>query len=162
MKQETVQTAVRIPRAMLDRLRESELGVSEEIRQRIERTLQEDTVDPITRELLIGIGNLAAAVQADLGTAWHSYQEVQEVFAAAVVQRLAAYKPSQRTTAFIQLARDLLGETAASQVSGAPDAVGATIERADRRTRAYEQLQRLQTARARSPLSSMRRKPKEE
>jgi hypothetical protein len=172
---------------MHDRLRQSELGVSEEIRQRVERTLQqdalellaaaaresgrnlaaeierrlartfaEDAVDPITRELLTGIVNLAADVQADLGAAWHSHQEVQEVFAAAVALRLAAYKPSPKgARALMQIAQDLgLGDLAAkaiSQIEQAPDALGAVIESADRRTHSYEHLQRLQTARQRAP-----------
>jgi hypothetical protein len=183
---ETVQTAVRLPVEMHERLRQGELGVSEEIRQRVERTFQQDAVallveaaaknqrtiaaeiehrlertfaedalDPITRELLTGIVNLAAGVQADLGAAWHSAQEVQEVFAAAVALRLAAYKPSPKgARALMQIAQDLgLGDLAAraiSQMEQAPDALGAVIESADRRTHSYEHLRRLQAARQRA------------
>jgi hypothetical protein len=165
MKQErvdTLQIAVRLPREMHDQLRQGDLGnVSEEIRRRIERTLQQDAIDPITRELVTGIVNLAADAQAFLGAAWHSSQAVQEVFAAAVALRVAAYKPSP--SALTQLARDM-GDAAASQVQQAPDALGAVIERADRRTHSYEHLQRLQTKTSpppRTPLSGMR-KPKGE
>jgi hypothetical protein len=172
MKQErveTIQTAVRIPRAMLGRLQQSDLGVSEEIRRRLARTFAEDAIDPITRELLTGIVNLAAGVQADLGTPWHSYRGVQEVFAAAVALRLAAYKPVHKSPmdAFMQLARNMgLSDQAASQIQQAPDAVGAVIERSDRRANTYEHLQHFQTERtdrdsakrARSLSSAMRAK----
>jgi hypothetical protein len=149
---------------MHDRLRQSDLGVSEEIRRRVEWTLQ---IDPVTHELLTGIIHLAAGVQADLGAAWHSSQEVQEIFAAAVARRLAFYKPSPKgARALMQIAQDLglgdLATKAISQMEQAPDALGAVIESADRRTHSYEHLQRLQAARRPPALRSYMRKPKEE
>jgi hypothetical protein len=124
-------------------------SLGEEIRQRLERTIEQDAIDPVTRELLAGIVNLAAAVQTDIGATWHAHQEVHAVFAAAIAQRLAALKPVHKSPegAFIALVRDLMGEAAASQLQEAPDAVGSTIERSDRRTHSYEHLQHLQTER---------------
>jgi hypothetical protein len=132
-------------------------SLGEEIRQRLERTIEQDAIDLVTRELLTGIVNLAANIQADLGAAWHSSQDVQEVFAAAVALRLAGYKPTQNLFEAMGF-----GKLAANQVKEAPDALGAVIERADRRTHSYELLQHLQAARqrakARRLLSGMRKK----
>jgi hypothetical protein len=138
-------------------------SVAEEIRRRVERTLVEDDLDPITREFLTGIVNLAANVQADFCAAWHSFQEVHEVFASALLRRLAVYKPLPKSPEEIHnlLRKAGLGDLAASAMRVAlqsPDASGVMLERADRRTRTYEHLQRLQEARHR-PAPHMR-KPK--
>jgi hypothetical protein len=122
-------------------------SLGEEIRQRLERTIEQDALDPVTRELLTGIADLAAGVQADLGTPWHAYGEVLNVFAAAVAQHLADYKPLSPGE-FGDLFRDMgFGRPAASQLKEAPDVLGATIARANQRMHSYEYLQRLQAAR---------------
>jgi hypothetical protein len=189
-KEPTAQAGVRLPIAMLERLKESELGVSEGIRQAIERvqaqdamapvveaaakngrtiaaeiehrlarTFAEDAFDPLTRELASGVVNLAADVQRDLGAPWHEYGEVHSVFAAALAERLAAYKPTRQTSAFAQLARDMgFSGSAASQLPQAPDVLGAMIERADRRAHSYQHLEQSQAARQRT---RRLRKPKD-
>jgi hypothetical protein len=135
---------------MHDRLRQSDLGVSEEIRRRVERTFVEDALDPVTRELLAGIVDLAAGVQADLGTPWHAYGEVLDVFAAAVARHIADYKPLPQG-GVEGLFRDMgFGEPAASQLKEAPDVLGATIARANQRMHSYEHLRRLQAERSRA------------
>jgi hypothetical protein len=116
-------------------------SLGEEVRGRLERSFAEDAaLDPITRELVAGIINLATAVQADLGAQWHTFPAVHKVFTAAVAQRIGGYKP--RTNPGLGAATlDLLGKVGAAQVEQAPDAVGGTIERADQRVHSYEQLQ---------------------
>jgi len=172
----TIQTAVRLPSEVHDRLRQSELGVSEEIRralervqtqdaiaplveaaakngrtvaaeieQRIRRTLAEDALDPVTRELVAGIVNLAATMEAFLDAGrWHWHQQLHGIFAAATAQRLTAYKPPTEGALALQRVAQTLGDAAASQLEQAPDALGGVIERADRRTHSYEYLQRFQ------------------
>jgi hypothetical protein len=168
---ESVPTAIRLPREMHDRLRQSELGVSEEIRRRVERTFAEDALDPVTRELLAGITDLAAGVRTDLGAPWHAYGEVLNVFAAAVAQHLSDYKPLSPGE-FGDLFRDMgFGQPAAIQLKEAPDVLGATIARTNQRMHSYEHLRRLQTERAagkrkiaegaRGHLSRMRKKGKD-
>jgi hypothetical protein len=145
-------------------------SLGEEIRQRLERTIEEDALDPITRELVTAVVNLAATVQADLCTAWHSHQEVHGAFAVAIAQRLAAYQPLPKSPEeiFNLLRATGLGDLAASAVRLAmqsPSAIGAVIERADQRTHTYEHLRRLREARHLPPLPpphSHMRKPKQE
>jgi hypothetical protein len=139
-------------------------SLGEEIRQRLERTIEQDAVDPVTRELLAGIVNLAATVQADLCTAWHSHQEVHGAFAAAIAQRLAAYQPLPKSPEeiFDLLRATGLGDLAASAVRLAlqsPSASGAVIERADQRTHTYEHLRRLQEARHPPPSTPPQSRP---
>jgi hypothetical protein len=126
---------------------ESGNSLGEEIRQRLERTLEQDArsaSDPITDELVRGVINLAADVERDFGASWYGYEEAHNIFVAAVAARLAAFKPpaasllSQLITGF--------GEQVAGQMQQAPDALGAMLERADRRSHSYEHLARLQAA----------------
>jgi len=144
MERPEKQTAVRLPIEMYERLRQSSGsgGVSEEIRRRLQRSFTEDALDPITRELASGVVNLAADVQRDLGAPWHEYGEFHSVFAAALAERLAAYKPARQASGVVELLREMgLSGPAASQLPQAPDVLGAMIERTDRRIHSYEHLQ---------------------
>ncbi len=89
-----VQTGVRLDAGMIERLRQGERGVSEEIRNRLERTFAEDALDPVLRELREGITNIAARLCQDFGAEWHSSPKAHEAFTAAVLQRLSRYRPS--------------------------------------------------------------------
>jgi hypothetical protein len=122
-------------------------SLGEEIRQRLERTIEQDALDPITRELLTGIADLAAGVQADLGTPWHAYGEVLNVFAAAVARHLADYTPLPPGGVAGLFRAMGFDEPAARQLKEAPDVLGATIARTNQRMHSYEYLQRLQAAR---------------
>jgi hypothetical protein len=90
-----VQTGLRLDSAMFQQLRQSDRGVSDEIRDRLQRTFQEDSVDPVTRELRDGLVNVAKMLRLDFGEEWYSSPPAYEAFTAAVVQRLARYKPTQ-------------------------------------------------------------------
>jgi hypothetical protein len=57
-----VHVGVRVDPAIADRLRASERGLSDEIRERLERSFKYDEVDPVTRELAEGLINIAALV----------------------------------------------------------------------------------------------------
>src|SRR5262249_7313032 len=125
---DTVQTAVRLPRAMHERLKSSSLGVSEEIRSRLERTVAEDA-DPATGELVAGILSLAELIRADLGAHWHESTNAHQAFTAAVAQRLAGYSPVEPPS------------SAGGKPTGAsallfdpPEIVGRTHERHDQRS----------------------------
>ena len=90
---ETVQTAVRLPREMHERLKGSALGVSEEIRQRVARSFfEEDATDAPTRELAEDIVRMAADVRAN-GIEWHRHPKAHEAFTAAIVTWLEIIKP---------------------------------------------------------------------
>ena len=86
-----VQTAIRLPREMHDRL-QGPGGVSEEIRQRVQRTFEEDAIDPKTRELAADVIWLANKM-AGLGLLWHSDGRAHSALAAAIANWLEINKP---------------------------------------------------------------------
>ena len=89
-----VHTAVRLPPEVLEKLRQSERGVSEEIRDRIARTLAEDEIDPNTRDLLNRARWLAEFLRSDFGGEWwYGAPRAHAAFAAGVAELLAHYKP---------------------------------------------------------------------
>jgi len=148
-----VHTAVVLPPDMLEQLRRSERGVSEEIRRRLALTFEQDAADPITRELHAGLANIATQLKQDFGTEWHTMQRPYEAFVAAVVQRLANYKPPQREEV---AATDLLF----AGPDGPPETIGRLRESDDRRAHPYPHLEVAQ--RRRSPLRSLHIRAKKE
>jgi hypothetical protein len=90
---ETVQTAVRLPREMHDRLRESDLGVSEEIRRRVEQSFSWEGFDAPTRTLLMRIGRLVFLMPPETGHTWHAHAGAHEVFRQTMGLLLARAKP---------------------------------------------------------------------
>jgi len=95
-RQPGVHTAVRLPPEVLEKLRQSERGVSEEIRERIARTLLEDELDPNTRDLLNLARWLAEFLRSDFGGQWwHASPRAHEAFVAGVAELLAHYKPRE-------------------------------------------------------------------
>jgi hypothetical protein len=86
-----VQTAVRLPHQMNERLKQSPLGVSDEIRKRLERTFWDDQFDAHTRLLMAEIGRLAELVKLDTNADWHSHAAANHAFRQAVVSLLAHF-----------------------------------------------------------------------
>jgi hypothetical protein len=124
-----VQTGVRLEPEMLDRLR-TKRGLSDEIRDRLERTfaLDEDTQ---TREVIDFIINMARSVAADYGAAWHTSPKAHKQFVTALNERLDAYAPPDEQ----QASADLFGPTEP------PEIMGRIRERDDRRQHHYPHLQ---------------------
>jgi hypothetical protein len=91
-----VPTGIRLDAAILERLGKGERGVSEEIRTRLLRTFAEDDLDAVTRELCVGLINLAAKLKADFGIEWHARPRAHQAFAAGVAQWIADYAPPPR------------------------------------------------------------------
>ena len=127
-----VHTAVVLSPDVRDKLKQSERGLSEEIRERIERTFKYDEVDPVTRELVEGLINIAALLRIDFGAEWHRWPRAYEAFAAAAAQRLAGYALPQGivtdTTSEMLTENDL------------PETVGRMRERDDQRAHVYRHL----------------------
>jgi hypothetical protein len=148
-KSPTVQTAVRLPRDMHERLSRSEAGVSEEIRRCVQRAFAVDEIDPVTRELLEGIINLAEIIRADLDAEWHTSSGNHAAFAAAIAQRLHFYKPPLGVVSEKeQTTRNLLGaEEGLFTEKDAPEIIGRTHERYDQRRHTYEHLKAAERAR---------------
>jgi hypothetical protein len=149
-----VHTGVRLDAAIFERLSKSKLGLSEEIRQRVERTFNEDDLDAVTRELRDGLVNIAALIRADFGTEWHSYPRAYEAFLAAVVQRLENYAPPpppQISTPGVSGLGSTLGP------NDPPETIGRIRENDDRRTKTYPHLTAASQARTRMLAARMAR-----
>jgi hypothetical protein len=129
-----VHVGVRVDPAIADRLRASDRGLSDEIRERLERTFKYDQVDPVTRELVEGLINIAASLRVDFWGEWHSWPGAYEAFATAVAQRLSGYAPGPG------MAIDPESEIKEDETK----MIGRTRERDDRRVHDYPHLKAAQ------------------
>jgi hypothetical protein len=91
---ETVQTAVRLPREMHERLKQSPDGVSEEIRRRLERSFELDAFDPRTRDLVEAVAWMADQIERDTMSSWHQRPKAHETLVEALQTYLAKLKPA--------------------------------------------------------------------
>jgi hypothetical protein len=98
-----VHTAVVLSPEVRDQLKESERGLSEEIRERIERTLEWDTHDEPTRELAADIMGIAHELNRQTGVAWHTNSVAHDALAAAVQLLLENTKPPAGSAAVSDL-----------------------------------------------------------
>jgi hypothetical protein len=110
-REKTIQTAVRLPAEMFERLKQSEAGVSEEIRNRVARTFAEDDAgDAQTRELVADLVTMIADIHALAGSRWHQHPDVHQAVLAAVNAWFEGtppvMSPDPRSAA---VQRDLLG-----------------------------------------------------
>ncbi len=144
-----VHTAVVLSAEVRDKLKQSEGGLSEEIRERIERTLKYDELDPVTRELVEGLINIAALLRIDFGAEWHAWPTAHKAFAAAAAQRLAGYTPPHGVM-----------PDAASEIfaENDPETVGRMRESDDQRTRVYQHLAAAQKRKTAGFTKHVRRK----
>ncbi len=129
----SVQIGVRLDSVVADRLRASEHGLSDEIRQRLERTFKYDKVDPVTRELVEGLVNIAALLSVDFGAEWHAWPRAYEAFFSAVKQRIAAYAPPPGVMTGAGATMDILRDEPA-------ETIGRMRERDDQRAHPYKHL----------------------
>jgi hypothetical protein len=125
-----VQTGLRLEAEILDRLRSGGRGLSDEIRERLERTFKEDAIDPVTRELRGGLLTIAARLRADYGAEWHASWYAHQAFTAAIKQRLAGYEPPEPPPS-----------AAVADLFEPPDTVGRLRERDDQRAQSYPHLE---------------------
>jgi hypothetical protein len=79
-----VQTGLRLEPEILDQLRKSPLGVSEEIRRRITLSLEADTEDPLTKQLADAVMWIADEVSRQAGVPWHSNQNARKALAVGI------------------------------------------------------------------------------
>lgn len=124
-----VQTGLRLEPGILRRLRTGR-GISEEIRDRLERTFVEDALDPVTRELRDGVVNIINALRQDYEAEWHTSPAAHEALAAALAQRIANYAPTPGA----------LVDAVAEMPEDPPDLIGRMRERDDRRAHTYRHL----------------------
>jgi hypothetical protein len=98
---ETVQTAVRLPREMYDRLKQGQLGVSGEIRERLALSFDAQSYDFPTGTLAEAVKWMAKRVEEHTGFAWHANPKACEAlnvavhtYLAAIVERPSAEEPN--------------------------------------------------------------------
>jgi hypothetical protein len=104
----TVQTAVRLPAEMYERLKQADVGISEEIRNRVARTFAED--DAGACELAADLVAMIADIHALAGSRWHQHSDVHAAVVAAInawFDGTPASVPPDPRSAAVQ--RDLLG-----------------------------------------------------
>jgi hypothetical protein len=89
-----VHTAVVLPPEMIERLKQSDRGLSEEIRNRLSYTLFVDEFDARTRELGPTVMRLADEVRRHTGQPWHGSRQAFEVLEAALQAYLETLKPT--------------------------------------------------------------------
>jgi hypothetical protein len=124
---------VRVDPAIADRLRASERGLSDEIRERLERTFKYDEVDPVTRELVEGLINIAALLRIDFGVEWHAWPPAMQAFAEAVKERVVAYRLPPGILTGAGAAAEMLRDEP-------PETIGRMRERDDQRAHPYKHL----------------------
>jgi hypothetical protein len=88
-----VHTAVVLQPDVLESLRQSPRGVSNEIRHRINRTLYEDGFDQKTRELAADIMEIANELHRQTGVTWHLNRGAHQALVEAVRWWLDSIKP---------------------------------------------------------------------
>jgi hypothetical protein len=136
-----IHTAVVLPRDVLEQLRRSERGVSEEIRRRIALTFEQDSIDPVTRELRDGLVDIAKLLRQDYAVEWYTWPPAYQAFAAAMAKRIAEYAPPPGILASAGATKDMLREES-------PETIGRMRERDDRRAHAYKHLAEAQKRRS--------------
>jgi hypothetical protein len=122
-----VQTGLRLEADILDQLRSGGRSLSDEIRDRLDRTFKEDAIDPVTRELREGLVHIAAKLREDYGTEWHASSRAREAFSAAIVQRLQGYGYFAKKGAAEEL----------FEPNGPPEIIGRIRENDDRHLHSY-------------------------
>jgi hypothetical protein len=98
---ETIQTAVRLPREMYNRLKQGRLGVSGEIRERLTHSFDAQSYDFPTRSLAEALKWMANRIQQDTGIAWHADSRACEALIVAVQTYLASIPPSASSKEFV-------------------------------------------------------------
>jgi hypothetical protein len=71
-------------------------SIADEIRQRLERTLEQDAIeaaDPETSKLMAAIGRFAVIVRLDTGREWHKHAASHWVMRNTITGRLQRFRP---------------------------------------------------------------------
>src|SRR5438128_1680405 len=103
-------------------------SVAEEIRRRLERTFEDEGIDPETRKLMAAIGSLTTLVRLQTGHAWHSHAAANRVLRHAITARLARLKPSGEA---VFAPDELPSARLVAAGSDDPEAMGLGLEAVD-------------------------------
>ncbi len=97
---DSVQTALRLPRAVYRKLRHNPRGlggVSSAIRERLNRTFDEETFDWRSRELADSVLWISDELSRQIGVPWHATQKGHQALAAAIEQLLANMAQTEKS-----------------------------------------------------------------
>jgi hypothetical protein len=140
------QLAVALPpdtRAHLDATAKAgNRSVAEEMRRRIDKSIDWEKFDEVTMELLEGIKQMSALLSQDFGMEWHEHPRAHEAFKVAVAQRIAEYAPPPSAPSAAASDLGLVRST------DPPDTIGRMRERDDRNISGYGHLHKAQQRRA--------------
>jgi hypothetical protein len=124
---DSVQTALRLPRIVFEKLKNNPwgFGVSSAIRDRLDRTFDEETFDQQSRQLADSVLWISDELSRQIGAPWHATRKGHQALAAAIEQLLAEPPPVETGVA----AEDVFG-------SDDPPTLGRAIARQFLRFRA--------------------------
>ena len=89
-----VQTAIRLPVSLHERLKQSGSNVSEEIRRRIEESFaRENSGDAATLALATSVIEFATLISLQTGHAWHAHPAANRMMRFMITARLARLRP---------------------------------------------------------------------
>lgn len=74
--------------------------LSDEIRKRLRWSIEIDPIDDATREFLKDVALLAAEIQAETGSTWHSHRGAYIALRQAILSRLARLEPKHGDMTF--------------------------------------------------------------
>jgi hypothetical protein len=116
---DSVQTALRLPRVVFEKLKNNPwgLGVSTAIRQRLDRTFDEETFDQESRDLADSVLWISDELSRQIGVPWHATRKGRQALAAAI-EKLLSEGPVETNAA----AEDVFG-------SDDPPTLGRAIAR---------------------------------
>jgi hypothetical protein len=106
-----VQTGLRLEAEILDRLRSGKLGLSDEIRDRLQRTFKEDEFDPVVREVRDVVVEVARLIDGDYGRPWHQSPRGHRAFMVALAAVLGEFEPEVSVGASELMEADLEPES---------------------------------------------------
>jgi hypothetical protein len=89
-----INTSVVLPPGIHERLKNSDRGVSEELRDRVERTFADEGLDERTRLLRDAVVYLADQLSKEMGAAWHSSPKVHQELVAGITRHLERQRPA--------------------------------------------------------------------
>jgi hypothetical protein len=92
-KRAKVQTALRLDEEVIDRLRQDGRVLADEIRDRVDWTLEIEPCDAATKDFLRQVARMAADIERETGSPWHKHAGSLAAFRQALLSRLKRVQP---------------------------------------------------------------------
>jgi hypothetical protein len=92
-KRAKVQTALRLDEEVMDRLRQGGRVLADEIRDRVDWTLEIEPCDAATKDFLRQVARMAADIERETGSPWHQHAGSHAALRQALLSRLKRLQP---------------------------------------------------------------------